>query len=90
MHTNGIRDRLIEHGQTLFQAPRQFIQFTKVHEADALLNDLEVHPHAFVLACVMDRQVRAEKAWLVPYRISEKLQFCIRQIEYLGMNRKIW
>ena len=38
-----------------------------------MLNDLEAHPHAFVLACVMDRQVKAEKAWLVPYRISEKL-----------------
>ncbi len=73
MNENSIRDRLVDHGQTLFQAPKQLIQFTKVPEADALLNDLDAHPHAFVLACVMDRQVKAEKAWLIPYRISEKL-----------------
>jgi len=73
MNEKVIRDRLVEHGQTLFRAPKQLIQFTKVPEADALLNDLNNHPHAFVLACVMDRQVKAEKAWLVPYRISEKL-----------------
>lgn len=68
-----IRDRLVEHGQTLFHAPSQLIPFTKVPEADALLNDLINNPHAFVLACVMDRQIKAEKAWLIPYRISEKL-----------------
>lgn len=73
MNEKVIRDRLVEHGQTLFRAPKQLIQFTKVPEADALLNDLNNHPHAFVLACVMDRQIKAEKAWLVPYRISEKL-----------------
>lgn len=73
MNEKPIRDRLVEHGEALFRAPKQLIQFTKVPEADALLNDLVVYPHAFVLACVMDRQVIAEKAWLIPYRISEKL-----------------
>lgn len=73
MNERDVSDRLVEHGQTLFRAPRQLIQFTNVPEADALLNDLTSHPHAFVLACVMDRQVKAEKAWLIPYRISEKL-----------------
>lgn len=73
MNEKAIRDRLVEHGETLFNAPKQLIQFTKVAEADALLNDLDTHPHAFVLACVMDRQVKAEKAWLIPYRISEEL-----------------
>lgn len=57
----------------LFRASKQLIQFTEVPEADALLNDLTNHPHAFVLACIMDRQVKAEKAWLIPYRISEKI-----------------
>jgi len=73
MNEKNIRDRLVDHGQRLFHAPKQMIQFTKVLEADALLNDLTAHPHAFVLACVMDRQVKAEKAWVIPYRISEKL-----------------
>jgi len=73
MNEKHIRDRLVEHGEALFSASKQHIQFTAVPEADALLNDLTNHPHAFVLACVMDRQIKAEKAWLIPYRISEKL-----------------
>jgi len=73
MSEKSIRDRLVERGQTLFSAPKQPIPFTKEPQADALLNDLDNHPHAFVLACVMDRQVKAERAWLIPYRISEKI-----------------
>lgn len=69
-----IRDRLVEHGQELFQAPKATtIRFTGKPDADALLNDLIGHPHAFVLACVMDRQIKAEKAWLIPYKISQKI-----------------
>jgi hypothetical protein len=84
MNINKIRDRLIDHGQTLFKAPKQLIRFTKVPEADALLNDLEIYPHAFVLACIMDRQIKAEKAWLIPYRIFEKLQgFSMDALQHL-------
>jgi len=73
MNENIIRDRLVDLGQILFQKPKQLIQFTRESQADALLNDLTNHPHAFVLVCVMDRQVKAERAWLIPYRISEKV-----------------
>jgi hypothetical protein len=65
-----IRDRLVERGQALFNAPHKHQEFTKTAAADALLNDLAGHPHAFVLACLMDRQIKAEKAWLIPYEIS--------------------
>jgi len=68
-----IKNRLVEHGQQLFEAPREPIRFTNEDEADRLLNDLKDHPHAFVLACVMDRQIKAERAWLIPYRFQEKL-----------------
>lgn len=68
-----IRDRLVERGQILMRAPREPVQFTQIPAADALLNDLETNPHAYVLACVMDRQIKAEKAWIIPHRISEKL-----------------
>lgn len=73
MNVRSIRDRLVEHGQILFSGPKQLIQFTRQPLADALLNDLTDHPHAFVLACIMDRGVKAERAWLIPYRISEKI-----------------
>jgi len=85
MDEKAIRDRLVQHGRTLFNAPRQFVEFTHVAEADALLNDLTGHPHAFVLACVMDRQVKAERAWLIPYRIAEKLDgFSIETLRRLS------
>jgi len=73
VNESAIRDRLVDHGRLLFQAPPAFVKFTGVHDADVLLNDFGQHPHAFVLACIMDRQIKAERAWVVPYRISEKL-----------------
>ncbi len=62
-------------GRKLFDAPKQLdeVKFTDVPEADALLKDLENHPHAYVLACVMDRQIKAERAWVIPYRFSQAL-----------------
>lgn len=68
-----ISNKLIDHGQKLFSAPKQPIAFTNKPKANALLNDLDNHPHAFVLGCVMDRQIRAERAWLIPYSISQKI-----------------
>lgn len=73
INENEIRDRLVEHGNALFKAPREPIRFTEHNDADRLLNDLKHHPHAFVLASVMDRQIKAERAWLIPFRFMEKL-----------------
>ena len=83
-----VRDRLVEHGKQLFDAPKQLIRFTNEDHADALLNDLGRHPHAFVLACVMDRQIRTEQAWLIPYRFQEKLNgdFSIRKLSALSAD----
>ncbi len=68
-----ISKKLVQRGQELFDAPKKFIPFTQDKNADTLLNDLDTHPHAFVLACVMDQQVKAERAWLIPYKISQLL-----------------
>lgn len=64
---------LIKRGNELFDRPKQKVKFTGDLEADDLLNDLENFPHAFVLACVMDRQIKAERAWLIPYYISQEI-----------------
>lgn len=68
-----IAAKLVERGEQLFQALPTPVVFTKNPEADALLNDLTGHPHAFVLACVMDRQIKAERAWVIPYRLAQAL-----------------
>jgi endonuclease III len=73
MNETCIRDRLVEHGKAMFNTPLAFHHFTKHAEADRLLNDLKNYPHAFVLASIMDRQIKAERAWLIPFRFMERL-----------------
>lgn len=68
-----ISTRLIDRGEAIFGAKPRKVEFTKNPAADTLLNDLGGHPHAFVLACTMDRQISAERAWLIPYLVSQKL-----------------
>lgn len=41
--------------------------------AAALVQDLDAHPHAFVLGCVADRQVPADRAWELPWRLSQRV-----------------
>jgi uncharacterized HhH-GPD family protein len=64
---------LIEKGKELFNQPYKKIPFTKNPEADELLNDLKNYPHAFVFGCLMDRQMKAENAWLIPYKIAKEI-----------------
>lgn len=64
---------LVEKGDLLFKQPKEFVRFTNMREVDELLNDLSGHPHAFVLGCVMDRQIKAETAWSIPHRFRERL-----------------
>ena len=45
-------------------------KFTGNADADKLMNDLDNYPHAFVLGCIMDRQIKAENAWMIPYKVS--------------------
>ncbi len=37
------------------------------------LNDLKNYPHAYVLACCMDRQTSSERAWMIPIKIKNIL-----------------
>lgn len=64
---------LIKRGVKLLSQPYQKVEFTHNSLADDLLNDITNYPHAFVLASVMDRQMKAEKAWLIPYEVSLEL-----------------
>jgi len=51
----------------------QIVHFVDDSEANLFLNDLKNYPHAFVLSCLMDRQIKAEKAWLIPSQIKSIL-----------------
>jgi endonuclease-3 len=68
-----IVDILIKRGNELFEKPYQPLEFTKDKDIDSFLNNLDEYPHLYVLACIMDRQVKAERAWAIPYRISKEI-----------------
>ena len=72
-HKEKIIEILIEKGSTLLNKPFVELKFTKNAAADKLLNNITDFPHAFVLASVMDRQIKAERAWLIPYYISQEI-----------------
>ena len=54
-----------------------------------IVNDLERYPHAFVLACIADRQTKADIAWSLPHAIREAAS----GFEFdtlLGLSEKKW
>ena len=69
-----IIDILTQRGNVHRNQPYKRVEFTGNTGADDLLNDISRHPHAFVLGCVMDRQIKADRAWIIPYRFSCKLK----------------
>ncbi len=77
-----IADRLIKSGQKLLEKPLEMKIFVKDNlPANVLCNDHENYPHAFVLASIMDSQINAENAWLIPLRISEIIHgFALNQL----------
>jgi endonuclease-3 len=83
-----IAEILIQKGSRLLSLPYEKINFTENAEADNLLNNLDEFPHAFALACIMDRQVEAARAWLIPYEISKELGgFSFSRLLQFNLNR---
>ena len=68
-----IAEILIRRGKQLLNDPYKKEEFTKNPEANNLLDDIDRFPHAFLLGCIMDRQMKAEKAWLIPYEVSREI-----------------
>lgn len=79
-----IRKRLVERGKELFtdlaeeadplnlEKPADLDE-VQHQEATSLVHPLKHHPHAFVIACILDRQIYADRAWLIPYRLSRRI-----------------
>lgn len=64
---------LFDYSKRLYEESKRNpkLVFTDDIEANNLVKDLKNYPHAFVLACCMDRQYKSEKCWMIPYRIKE-------------------
>jgi endonuclease III len=68
----------------------QIVHFTDEIESDEFLNDLKNYPHAFVLACIMDRQIKAERAWKIPYLVCKEFDsFTISELSKIELEEYI-
>ena len=64
---------LVRIGKERFKHPKDnVVHLVEDPEANVLLNDLDNYPHAYVLACCMDRQTKAERAWMIPFKIKNE------------------
>jgi len=65
---------LKERGQEIFSKPPRHVEFLnndKFKEINSFLGDIKNQPHAFVLACIMDRRIKTERAFPIPYHVSK-------------------
>ncbi|MBS3821951.1 MAG: iron-sulfur cluster loop [Phycisphaerae bacterium] len=72
-HAKRIGARLVTNGQAILDAKAAFVEFTDDRAANELINDLKGHPHAYVIACILDRQMKAERVWKIPYLLGQRL-----------------
>lgn len=74
----------------LARRPREPVRFTGDPGIDEVLNDIEAHPHLFVLGSLMDKGVGRKKAWEVPQRLHDRFglaSFAFDQFAGLGHRR---
>ncbi len=56
-----------------WQKSREPINYAGHEQADQLIADLQQYPHAFVLAALVDRQVKSQVAWMLPWELKNRL-----------------
>ncbi|MCF6347081.1 MAG: hypothetical protein L3J20_02115 [Flavobacteriaceae bacterium] len=65
--------QLIKIGEDKINEKLELVDFTKNHKWDLLMNDLDNYSHLYVLGCIGDKQIKAERAWKIPMIIGEKI-----------------
>jgi endonuclease III len=71
---NSLERLLVSIGKARFDENNTgSVQLVEDDSNNSFLNDLAHYPHAYVLACGMDRQIKSERAWMIPLRIRETL-----------------
>ncbi|WP_308621537.1 hypothetical protein [uncultured Desulfovibrio sp.] len=71
---NAIKRKLLELGKVKSANPEKYkVHFSSNEEINKFLDNIQEYSHAYVLACLMDRQIKAEKAWEIPYKIKQLL-----------------
>jgi endonuclease III len=64
---------LVQLGYEYLNTDIGLVHFVENEKDNKFLNDLQNYPHAYVLSCSMDRQITAERAWVIPVKIKNIL-----------------
>ena len=63
---------LLDYAQEQYDSGKQQVHLINDDEdANEFLNPCGQYPHAFVLACIMDIQVKAQNAWIIPQNVKK-------------------
>ena len=83
-----MKNLIVQIAKKRFSNPtNQIVHFVDDIATNKILNDLENYPHMFVLACLMDRQIKAERAWVIPCEIAKEIKsYKFKDIESLSLK----
>lgn len=68
-----MENELLRIAQKHYEDQDGFAILVDDEEQNMFLNNLNEYPHAYVLGCIMDKQIKAEKAWEIPYKVYKEL-----------------
>lgn len=68
---NAIKEVLSANHNEYFAATEIPFMFTSNKEADIFVKDISNNPEAFFIACLMDRGIKAEAAWIIPLTLRK-------------------
>ena len=80
-----IVNSLVKTGMRTLRSPRASIRFSPKPKVNEVLNDIEAHPHLWVLGVQMDRGIESALAWEVPFRVVEELD--LKSFEFAEMRK---
>lgn len=67
-------EKLVAYAKAQYERGDQKVHLIENDQGKSdFISPLGKYPHAYVLACLMDRQIRAKKAWEIPWKVSEKI-----------------
>lgn len=79
---------LLKVAKNEFKKNNEIVHFVDDEDANNFLNNLNEYPHAFVLACLMDRVIDVERAWKIPYKVYKTLgRFDIDYLYSIPLNK---
>lgn len=71
---NAVKSKLLEEAKKVLESWKRSKHKALISRSEQylrILSDIKSRPHMFVLGCVMDRQINADIAWDIPYKVCE-------------------